>query len=965
MTAFGPSIADVLGLLGVEGGPLYNAVLSRLRYLAKFTPSEFKKKHPTGWSLLEAGACDAVKLFIKSEPHHKRKALVKKWRLIFNLSLIDQLVDRMLFAAMQRGDLALWPLSDTQVGIGFSHDQTIAFLSHLKEVIADDWETLEGDFSGWDWSLVLQDFEFDAHATLDRYESSGDEKGDEQFVNAVMNRYWCVANKVVAFSDGHYRDMSQDTAPGVMPSGWFLTAFTNSRVAASVLRRIAKAAGAPLKVVKTMGDDNFSAGPKLPTADQAIDLAIWFGKILSDVKHHPGGLAEGFDFCSQTWSLPDRCRPAWHKMVFSALGKEPTVENVFSIKMELSRLDQPLYDELTQFLSNVGWDVVNNIAQMRKAAAKQKPKMGGSLVTQPRPKKAAPIGYSSKPAAAVVAKQKKFTAGSPQIQRRQDGSIRVVHKEYVMDLLGTTATFTLQVVLAVNPGLTAVFPWLSQLAALYEGYRFHKLKFTYETDAPTSTGGSMMMAMDYDAADNVPTTKQELLSMRGAVKAATWENFAFNASPKDMYTMGPRKYVRTTTLSGVDIKTYDVGTFFQAAGSQAGGSTTYGELFVEYDIELFDPQTNTNNLSAVNVHNQNLLKLATISGLSNTTDFGYNSSTTKWATPFGTGQDSTGGGPQPMGAATGMKNAGATNPAVAGTGACAQNGIFGTVLNIVEAGEYLLEINYNGAFNAGSPNVTITQSANVTVNTGDAGATEGTWFGTASGSAVRFALYVLVAATGQSSAATMGNWINFSALAPYSGVQLGGLIVRLIRCFTTFAQAVNSIPLVNSTQKLPAPPRDEVPMKLVFSDDPKLRGRKPLTMADVFDLEINHPRGEEMRNDLLSRVRARLPRENLSLASAAAPSSDFQFQDVSPLPASRDPVKVHYHQGASCPKCILSRIEYADGTFGGVSREFCRECTAKRFSGDLVAGQKVTITSDGREEMPLGDHIWSREWGKQ
>lgn len=997
--AFGATNKAVLDLLGVKGGPLYKATRARLLYLAAQRPAVFRKEHPTPETLVLKGACDAMKLFIKNEPHHKRKADLRKWRLIFNLSLLDQLVDRMLFGNLYNADAADWPKADSQVGIGFSEEQIKTFLEHINEQVLEGDQMLEGDFSGWDWSVEEQDLQFDCAVTLDRYDD-GEIGLSQSFFNAVCNRYHCVANKMVAFSDGTYVSMLFWTLAGVMPSGWLMTALCNSRVAACVLRRIARAAGTPLRMVKTMGDDNISSGPKLPSAEKAIELAVWFGKRLSDVKHHPRGMDEGFEFCSQYWALPATCRPSWPKMLFGALGKEPTVDRVFALKMEFSRLDEPLRGQLSQLLSNVGWDVVNNIAQMRKAAAKNKPKMGGSAVTQPRPKKSAPIGHSSKPAAAVVAKQKRFTAGSPQIDRRKDGSIRVVHKEYVTDLLGSTSNFVVLTTLQINPGLSSVFPWLSQLAALFEGYRFHRLRFSYETDAPTSAGGTQMMAMDYDAADNVPTTKQEILSMRGAVKAATWENFTFSANPKDMYTMGPRKYVRTTTLTGVDIKTYDVGNFFQAAGGQASSALVYGELFVEYDVELFDPQTNTSNLSAVNPFNAVLLKLATISGLDNASDFGWNGA--GWQYPFGTKQDSTGGGPQPMGAATGLLNAGSPNP-LAGSGLCAQNGIAGTVLNIVEAGEYLLEMNYNGNFTSGSPTVTVTGSSGVTINSSDAGASTGTWFGTASGSALKLGLYI--ALNTNFNGQTLGNWINVSTTGS-TGVLIGGIILRLIRCFRTFAQVLNSTPIVDA-KRHPAPLPDDSGNMFVVSNDPALAGKKPLTVAAINNMIIHgHPLADAIRADLLSRVQktsaasARVSHsESIPLLStcalcrvvithyddgskaepfvtrcaehkdahaapsAAAESSDFQFHDVSPSPL-RVPMKVHYHQGATCPKCILSRIEYADGTFGGVSREFCRECTAKRFSGDLVAGQKVTITSDGREDMPLGDHVWSREWGK-
>lgn len=84
-------------------------------------------------------------------------------------------------------------------------------------------------------------------------------------------------------------------------------------------------------------------------------------------------------------------------------------------------------------------------------------------------------------------------------------SIRIQHKEYLGDLLGST-NFTLSSY-AINPGMQASFPWLSSLASNFEQYHFNGLVFQFvstSADALNSTNtalGKLIMATDYNALD--------------------------------------------------------------------------------------------------------------------------------------------------------------------------------------------------------------------------------------------------------------------------------------------------------------------------------------------------------------------------------------------------------------------------------------------------------------------------------
>jgi hypothetical protein len=162
--------------------------------------------------------------------------------------------------------------------------------------------------------------------------------------------------------------------------------------------------------------------------------------------------------------------------------------------------------------------------------------------------------------------------------------MRVRHVEYLKDILGSSS-FSVEN-LAVNPGLPTLFPWLSRIASRYEKYRFHKLRFRFETSSATSSTGTLMGVLDYDASDSSPPNKTQLMSQAGAVRSAPWQDVSFEADPARM--RAPR-FVRVgSNPSSTDVKLYDVGNYLIAVQGQSG-SDAIGELYVEYDVELMIP----------------------------------------------------------------------------------------------------------------------------------------------------------------------------------------------------------------------------------------------------------------------------------------------------------------------------------------------------------------------------------------
>lgn len=165
--------------------------------------------------------------------------------------------------------------------------------------------------------------------------------------------------------------------------------------------------------------------------------------------------------------------------------------------------------------------------------------------------------------------------------------IRVRHKEYITDVVhATPGIFETLLYENVNPTNSRLFPWLSSIAPRFETFRFNALKFIYEPQCATSSEGTVMLAVDYDAADDPPSDKTELMSYKGAVRSPAW--FACcNSSASSDLRKSPNYYTRSA--SNTDTRITNVGKLILAFQGESSGFTA-GELYVEYDLQLDTPQ---------------------------------------------------------------------------------------------------------------------------------------------------------------------------------------------------------------------------------------------------------------------------------------------------------------------------------------------------------------------------------------
>lgn len=180
-------------------------------------------------------------------------------------------------------------------------------------------------------------------------------------------------------------------------------------------------------------------------------------------------------------------------------------------------------------------------------------------------------------------------------------SVIVRHREFIGDIVtGAAGAFNLQT-FNVNPGLASTFPWLSQMAINFQEWKPLGILFEFRStsaDALNSTNtalGTVVLATDYDATDNVAITFQNKQMMM---------NHEFSQSAKQSCSilhplecspaMNPYSifHVRNgAEPANADLRLTDLGVFGIATFGQQGSNVTVGELWVTYEIEFLKPQS--------------------------------------------------------------------------------------------------------------------------------------------------------------------------------------------------------------------------------------------------------------------------------------------------------------------------------------------------------------------------------------
>ncbi len=275
-------------LLANHQALVVQAVLERLELYSHPETLEFVMTAPCE-HIVANHLADLVRLFVKSEPHPKTKINDGRFRLIASVSLIDQLIERLLFSTQNRAEIQSYQDIPSQPGMGFSEDSMHGLGERLGKLTTgslqkrgiDFSKIASGDISGFDWSLYPWELILDIRVRL---ELMGAEPSSLMW-RLCMVRGYILTKAVFVTSQGRILSL---LSPGIQLSGSYNTSSTNSRI------RYALALLVGARWALTMGDDCVEEYvPEAP--DRYLELG------------HPLKFYETFDnhieFCSHRYEI--------------------------------------------------------------------------------------------------------------------------------------------------------------------------------------------------------------------------------------------------------------------------------------------------------------------------------------------------------------------------------------------------------------------------------------------------------------------------------------------------------------------------------------------------------------------------------------------------------------------------------------------------------------------------------------
>lgn len=296
--------------------------------------------------LIQNGICDPVKVFIKSEPHSLKKIAEGRLRIISSVSLVDQIVTRLLCAKQNKAEINDWESCPSAPGMGL-HDEGLSVIWEIAEMFHAAGPLCETDVSAWDWSM--QQWELMADATI-RADLMGVSQ-DSLIAFFLRCHAYIVGHSVFAMPDG---ELLAQTIPGGQLSGDYNTSSTNSRgrIIATLAARYKAgfhketkevlAKMFPMLGIKAMGDDSFE---------------IWFKGLvenLEDIGHYVKMCVQrpqlsGFEFCSQVFLSRGKAYPAdYSKTLYRFLSHNPADPKYVEYRAQLFNYFRHLPDELMQ-----------------------------------------------------------------------------------------------------------------------------------------------------------------------------------------------------------------------------------------------------------------------------------------------------------------------------------------------------------------------------------------------------------------------------------------------------------------------------------------------------------------------------------------------------------------------------------------------------------------------------------------
>jgi hypothetical protein len=289
--------------------------------------------------LVASGYAQVYRVFIKNEPHPRRKLDSQRYRLIFSNSLVFQIVERVLMTKTTKLYGLEWAQGPSMIGIGFTDDMTKELESTVNDMFEEFGHVDESDVSNWDLSLV--ELLEEARVVCIR-------KSPPRYHQFWNNYFHLVTLSVCCTSGG-----SAYHFLGGWKSGQFLTGFLNSIMRNFCTAYLAYAAGAVELRTLSVGDDNLFASQPAVVLDYAS-----VGLLARAAARRERGSDGSWvvEFCSHRYTNSGQCSlTTIGRVIYKLIKHKYDVDLFNQFMMEIRHNPKEQREEIISFLRDIGW----------------------------------------------------------------------------------------------------------------------------------------------------------------------------------------------------------------------------------------------------------------------------------------------------------------------------------------------------------------------------------------------------------------------------------------------------------------------------------------------------------------------------------------------------------------------------------------------------------------------------------
>lgn len=182
---------------------------------------------------------------------------------------------------------------------------------------------------------------------------------------------------------------------------------------------------------------------------------------------------------------------------------------------------------------------------------------------------------------------------------KRGGAVTITQREILTTVQGgggePSNPFSLTVY-DVNPGLSTICSWGSELAKAFQEYKM-SFRLVYTSSCPSATAGQIIIAFDHNVGNpTLPTDKQQLSNFSNCVSSQVWAPMTTGRVHS-----GKKFYIRDGPVpEGQSIQLYDFTKILVGLADQdQSDPIVFGTLYIEYTLDLYLPRLQFNDESII------------------------------------------------------------------------------------------------------------------------------------------------------------------------------------------------------------------------------------------------------------------------------------------------------------------------------------------------------------------------------